>query len=61
MFYQSAEFETEYGGRYRIARGYYTEAALIADVMRPMAGEFWSDYETWKAPASEWPHIPIVG
>ena len=57
-FYQSAEFESPIG-RYRVTRGYPTEAMLIADKIEPVEGEFWSDYETWEADSSEWPHIKI--
>jgi hypothetical protein len=61
MFYVSAEFESEMGGRYRVARGFHTEAerdAFAAD-LTPVAGDYWSDYEEWEAPQEEWSHIRI--
>lgn len=57
-FFQSAEFEGPLG-RYRVTRGYPTEAMLISDKIDPCPGEEWSDYETWEANPAEWPNIQI--
>jgi len=58
-FYQSAEFESEFGGRYRVTRGYETEAMRDADKIECLEGDFWSDYETWEGSPAEWPGIVI--
>jgi hypothetical protein len=58
-FYQSAEFESDMGGRYRVTRGYQTEAMRDADVIVCSVGDSWSDYETWEANPAEWPNIRI--
>jgi hypothetical protein len=61
MFYLSAEFEGDFG-RYRVARGFPTAEARDAfgANLSPIAGDSWSDYEEWEAPAEEWPHIRVV-
>jgi hypothetical protein len=62
MFYLSAEFESEFGGRYRVARGFATAEARDAfgANLAPAEGDSWSDYEEWEAPAEEWPHIRVI-
>jgi len=57
-FYQSAEFEGDLG-RYRVTRGYTTEALMLGDKIDPGPGESWSDYETWEGSPAEWPGIQI--
>jgi hypothetical protein len=60
VFYVSAEFEGDFG-RYRTTRGFATAAERDAfgASLHPIAGDEWSDYEEWEAPAEEWPHIQI--
>lgn len=57
-FYQSAEFEGDLG-RYRVTRGYPTQALLDGDDIQPAPGEEWSDYETWEGSPADWPTIQI--
>ena len=60
MFYLSAEFDGDFG-RSRVARGFTTAEAreAFAKDLGPIAGDWWSDYEEWEAPAEEWAHIRI--